>query len=195
VGRVAPGVTVKIIALHDEPIATLFDAKELGPGELGEIIVRGACVTRAYDETSDRAKEANARSKIKDGGDVWHRMGDAGYVDAQGRLWFCGRKSHRVEKEGGVVLHSVTVEAVVETLVEGTGQRAALVGVGERGKQRAVVFVESGERPVPSLEAVRPLPGCGAVDEVHSFPGSFPVDKRHNAKIERERLAALALKG
>jgi acyl-CoA synthetase (AMP-forming)/AMP-acid ligase II len=195
VGRPAPGVTVKIIALHDEPIATMFDAQELARGDVGEIVVRGPCVTRAYDETSERAREANASSKIADGDAVWHRMGDAGRLDEQGRLWFCGRKSQRVEKEGGVVLFSIPVEAVVETLVEGTGQRAALVGVGDRGRQRAVVFVETGDKPVPSLDAVRALPGCAAVDEVRPFSGSFPVDKRHNAKIERERLAALALKG
>jgi acyl-CoA synthetase (AMP-forming)/AMP-acid ligase II len=194
VGRVAPGVTVKIVALHDDPIPTLFDARELAPGEIGEIIVRGACVTRAYDETSERARDANALSKIVDGDAVWHRMGDAGSVDDQGRVWFCGRKNHRVDKEGGLVLHSIPVEAVVETLVDGTGQRAALVGVGERGRQRAVVFVETGDKPIPLLEAVRALPGCGAVDEVRPFAGSFPVDKRHNAKIEREKLAALAAK-
>jgi acyl-CoA synthetase (AMP-forming)/AMP-acid ligase II len=192
VGRVAPGVTVKIIALHDEAIATMFDASELPPGQVGEIVVRGACVTRAYDETSERAREANARSKIVDGDVVWHRMGDAGWLDDQGRLWFCGRKSQRVEKDGGVVLFSIPVEAVVETLVDGTGQRAALVGVGERGHQRAVVFVETGEKPTPSLEQVRALPGCDAVDEVRAFSGRFPVDRRHNAKIEREKLAALA---
>jgi acyl-CoA synthetase (AMP-forming)/AMP-acid ligase II len=195
VGTPAPGVTVKIIALTDEPIATMFDAQELPTGAVGEIVVRGACVTRAYDETSDRAREANALSKIKDGDDVWHRMGDVGRLDAQGRLWFCGRKSQRVQKDGGVVLFSIPVEAVVETLVDATGQRAALVGVGERGHQRAVVFVEAGEKPVPILDAVRALPGCAAVDEVRAHAGSFPVDRRHNAKIEREKLAALALKG
>ena len=28
-------------------------------------------------------------------------MGDVGYVDGEGRLWFCGRKSHRVETADG----------------------------------------------------------------------------------------------
>jgi acyl-CoA synthetase (AMP-forming)/AMP-acid ligase II len=194
VGRVVPSVRVKIVALHDEPIASLADAREVAPGEPGEIVVAGACVTRAYDETSDRAREANALSKISDGDVVWHRMGDAGRVDDDGRLWFLGRKSQRVTKADGVVLYSIPVEAVVETLVEGTGQRAALVGIGERGQQRAVVFVEAGAQPVPTLEQVRALPGCAAVDEVRAFTGDFPVDRRHNAKIEREKLAALAAK-
>ncbi|MDP2341754.1 MAG: fatty acid CoA ligase family protein [Deltaproteobacteria bacterium] len=194
VGTLAPGISVKIIGLHDGPIETLDDAVVLPPGEIGEIVVKGPCVTRAYD--GEKGKTANALAKIKETDDddavIWHRMGDAGYVDDQGRLWFCGRKAHRVEVSADKVLHSLPVEAVVETLVEGTGQRAALVGTGERGSQRAVVFVEEGAKPVPSLEAVRALPGCKAVDEVRAFAGSFPVDRRHNAKIEREKLALLA---
>lgn len=193
VGRLAPGVRAKIIALHDDPIATLADADELGVGEIGEIIVTGPGVTRAYDEVSDRAKDANAKSKIKDGDVTWHRMGDAGYLDDQARLWFCGRKSQRVVKSDGTTLYSVCVEAVVE---RGRDQRAALVGVGEKGAQQAVVFIENRNTSLslPSLDEVKALPGCGAVDDVREFVGFFPVDRRHNAKIEREKLAALAAK-
>ena len=198
VGAPAPGISVKIIGLHDGPIEFLDDAELLAQGEIGEIIVTGGCVTRAYDESGASGTAANALAKIRasradgDDGVIWHRMGDAGYLDAAGRLWFCGRKAHRVELADGVILHSVPVEAVVETLVDGSAQRAALVGVGERGRQKAVVFVEQGEKAVPTLEAVRALPGCAAIDEVRTFVGSFPVDRRHNAKIERERLAVLA---
>ena len=205
VGAPAPGISVKIIGWHDGPIEFLDDAELLAQGEIGEIIVTGGCVTRAYDESGASGTAANALAKIRasradgddddgdgDDGVIWHRMGDAGYLDAAGRLWFCGRKAHRVELADGVILHSVPVEAVVETLVDGSAQRAALVGVGERGRQKAVVFVEQGEKAVPTLEAVRALPGCAAIDEVRTFVGSFPVDRRHNAKIERERLAVLA---
>ncbi len=197
VGALAPGIKVKIIGLHDGAIESLRDAVELPQGATGEIIVEGLGVTRAYDDKSERGKAANALAKIRANDDVdgpiWHRMGDAGYLDAGGRLWFCGRKAHRVELANGAVLHSLPVEAVVETLLEGSGQRAALVGIGERGNQRAVVFVEEGSRPVPSLDAVRALPGCAAIDQVRAFAGSFPVDRRHNAKIERERLVLVAM--
>jgi acyl-CoA synthetase (AMP-forming)/AMP-acid ligase II len=192
VGAPVPGITVKIIALHDDAIDEFEDAVVLPAGEIGEIVVKGPCVTRAYDEVSVRAKEANALAKINDGGDVWHRMGDAGRIDAQGRLWFCGRKSQRVLKADGTTLCSICVEAVVEG---GHDRRAALVGVGEKGQQRAVVFIEDrGEKGValPALDEVKGWPGCAAVDEVRGFSGSFPVDRRHNAKIEREQLARLA---
>ena len=64
----------------------------LPPGEIGEIIVRGDVVTRAYENNERETRLA----KIYDGGTFWHRMGDTGYLDSEGRLWFCGRKAHRV---------------------------------------------------------------------------------------------------
>ncbi len=203
VGTLAPGIAVRIIDITDEAIADMADAVVMAPGAAGEIVVKGPCVTRAYDSAKgdagksasadDKGARANALSKIKDGDDVWHRMGDVGFVDDDGRLWFCGRKGHRVVKADGTVLHSVCVEAVVEAGVKGGDHRAALVGVGERGSQKAVVFVEDRGKSLlmPSLDELRSWPGCAGVDELKQFAGSFPVDKRHNAKIEREKLAAL----
>lgn len=193
VGKLAPGIRVKIIGLHDDPIETMADAVELPEGEIGEIVVAGACVTRAYDAVSDRARDANAKSKIVDGDDVWHRMGDAGYVDAQRRLWFCGRKSQRVVKADGTVLYTEPVEG----LLGKDGMRTALVGVGDKGQQRAVVFVEQladkGAKPRSADELAPEIrERVPAVDEVRVHPGPFPVDRRHNAKIEREKLAKQA---
>lgn len=197
VGRLAPEVNVRIIAISDEPIATMGEARELPRGEVGEIVVHGPLVTRTYDTGADpRGRDANAASKIADPSvpeGFWHRMGDVGRLDEQGRLWFYGRKGQRVETARGT-LHSLPVEAQVETLWP---ERAALVGVGERGQQRAIVIVEAA-RGTPRfdraqlLAAVRALPGCDAIDDVLLHVGAFPVDRRHNAKIEREQLARWA---
>jgi acyl-CoA synthetase (AMP-forming)/AMP-acid ligase II len=200
VGRMAPGIEVRIIAITDDPVADLAAAEALPVGEAGEIIVKGPCVTRAYDETSERARDANARSKIRDGDSVWHRMGDVGRLDAEGRLWFLGRKAHRVETARGP-LFSLPVEAVAETVWPA---RAALVWRGARPNQAPVLLVEDpakaadarGEkqRPArPPLEDVKAaLVGALGRDdiEVKAHAGVFAVDRRHNAKIEREALAA-----
>ena len=202
VGALAPDVAVKIIAITDEALSSLSDAKELGVGEVGEIIVRGPCVTRAYDDThSERAKEANAKSKILDPTapeGFWHRMGDCGYLDAQGRVWFCGRKAHRVETAQGT-LHSIPVEAVAE---EGRFGRAAFVGVGPRGQQRGVVIFEvAGEKPcldadweAKTVSALNAQLGVNGVHSALLHFGKLPVDRRHNAKLEREALAVWAQK-
>ena len=55
-------------------------------------MVKGKHVTRSYFNRNQSTKLA----KIADGEDLWHRMGDIGYIDDRGRLWFCGRKGHRV---------------------------------------------------------------------------------------------------
>ena len=57
----------------------------------------------------------------------WHRMGDVGYLDEQGRFWYCGRKSQRVETRDGP-LFTECVEAVFNTHPD--VRRSALVGVG-----------------------------------------------------------------
>lgn len=196
VGALAPGVEVKILAVTDNAIERMADAVEVSLGSLGEIVVRGPCVTRAYDARP----EANRLSKIADGDTVWHRMGDLGTFDERGRLWFCGRKSQRVSTARGE-LSSIPIEAVAETLWP---ERAALVGVGARGAQRAIVVLEYAGRLPPGtrkdryseqegarvLAALRETDVGRHVDAAVVYFGSFPVDRRHNAKIERERLAA-----
>ncbi len=199
VGALAPGIEVAIIAVTDDAIATVSDWERKDIGEYGEIVVKGPCVTWAYDETSDRAKEANRLSKIKDGDAVWHRMGDIGAIDSQGRLWFFGRKSHRVETAVGPV-YSLPAEAVAETVWPA---RAALVWRGERPTQHAVVLLENpaklaasrGQKlapPSPPIDDVKAAlkAAMPRLDfDVRAYPGVFPVDRRHNAKIEREQLA------
>ena len=64
---------------------------------------------------------------------IVHRMGDLGYFDDEGRLWFCGRKSQRVVTAAGT-LYTEQVEPVFNAHPR-CGARA-LVGVGERGAQR-----------------------------------------------------------
>lgn len=192
VGRPAPGVEVRLIRISDEPLASWADALEVAPGEMGEVCVSGAVVTHSYDGQP----EHTAAAKIRQGERVWHRMGDVGWRDADGRLWFCGRKSHRLETAGGTVL-PVPVENVMNT--HPAVRRSALVGVGPRGAQRAVLWVEPEAERRPRgaagraalraelFEHARARPAAALVSEI-LFADAFPVDVRHNAKIGREEL-------
>ena len=76
--------------------------------------------------------DATKLAKIHDlkTGEVMHRMGDVGYLDDRGRLWFCGRKSHRVVTRG-VTLYTIPCEAVFNTHPKVL--RSALVGVHRNG--------------------------------------------------------------
>jgi acyl-CoA synthetase (AMP-forming)/AMP-acid ligase II len=189
-----PEVEVAIIPISDEPIPAWDESLRLPPHQIGEIAVMGPFVTRTYHARP----EATALAKIVDKtGTVWHRMGDVGYLDDRGRLWFCGRKAHRLTTASGP-LYTIPVEAVFNT--HPAVYRTALVGLGPVGKQTPVLCVElePSARRVNRDEVTRELLELGSKHE-HTqeiktilFHAAFPVDVRHNAKIFREKLAAWA---
>ena len=189
VGRPVAGMTVRIIRISDEPIATWSDALLAAPGTIGEITVKGPVVTREYWARPLQT----AAAKIQDGDQVVHRMGDVGFLDEQGRLWMCGRKGHRVDT-GERTFFSVPVE---EILNQHAGvRRSALVGVA---KQPVVLLEREPGNTMPADTLLTEIRALAAKFEVtkdltqfHVFPGSFPVDARHNAKIEREKLSVWA---
>jgi acyl-CoA synthetase (AMP-forming)/AMP-acid ligase II len=193
VGRPVDGALVRVIRITDDPIPTWSDELVLPDGAVGEITVRGPMVTRSYFARPDQT----AKAKIDEGGAVVHRMGDLGRFDAQGRLWMCGRKAHRVTTPDGPVF-TVPVERVFD--VHGGVLRTALVGIGAPGQQRPRLLVE--REPTCALsdaDLLDELRAIGAaqtatagITDLAVYPGSFPVDIRHNAKIQREALAAWA---
>jgi olefin beta-lactone synthetase len=200
VGRPAPGVDVRIVRLADEPIPAWDDALVLPPGQIGEIVVQGAQVTRVYD----RLPAATAAAKIEqhsprrgDAPAVWHRMGDCGYLDADGRLWFCGRKAERV-LAGDAVHFTDCCEGVFNQ--HPRVLRSALIGLGVPGCQEPAIVIEPkpGQWPASPLgragfaEQLRELAAAhAATRDIHLFffHRRFPVDVRHNAKIHRLALA------
>jgi acyl-CoA synthetase (AMP-forming)/AMP-acid ligase II len=192
VGAPVPNIDVRIIQITDEPIADWRDELELPDGEVGEIVVRGPVVTEAYFG-DDRATELG---KIRDGAHIWHRMGDVGWRDERGRIWFQGRKSHRVVAADGGTMFSVACEQVFDTHVD--VYRSALVET-PAGVCLCVELEPGSTRPWSTIEAeLRELAGRARAFELgleridHILPyrerGGFPVDVRHNAKIGRERL-------
>lgn len=201
VGRPLPANEVRIIALTDAPLATLTETTPLDAGFIGEIIVRGPTVTHAYDALP----EATAAAKIADPstGAIWHRLGDAGYLDADGRLWFCGRKAERVETAHGP-LFTECVEPLFNNHAD--VRRSALIGLGERGRQRPALVIEPA-----SPEVIRTSADCRrfarelreiakrfphtAHIKLFYFRPTLPVDVRHNAKIHRLTLARWAADG
>ncbi|WP_269543123.1 fatty acid CoA ligase family protein [Cerasicoccus fimbriatus] len=222
VGQLLPEVSAQIIRIVDGPIPTMAEVEPLPAGEIGEIVVTGPSVTKAYDalaEATAKAKiqqqseflnaECGVRSaELTDGLDdsalrtphsaiVWHRMGDLGYFDAEGRLWFCGRMAERVETPQGLMF-TECVEAIFNQ--HPRVFRSALVGLGKRPEQTPCIVIEPqpGEWPgdaraqkaftdeLLQLAAGNELTrGIGEI----RFKQRFPVDVRHNAKIHRLDLA------
>jgi acyl-CoA synthetase (AMP-forming)/AMP-acid ligase II len=215
VGRAFSTVEWRVIRITDQPIVGIDDAEELATGEIGELIVRGPQASPRYVTRT----ECNAHAKIPDERagrssaptSTWHRMGDVGYFDDNGRFWYCGRKSHRVETKDGE-LYSECVEAVFNHVP--FVRRVALVGVGPKGNQTPVVVFEPKlprtifPDPADSAAPRTPEQLCALISNylkarAAQYPHTarienflqydrFPVDIRHNAKINREWLAAWA---
>lgn len=191
VGKPMNGVHAKVIRLTDGPIDGIGDAEELPAGEIGEVIVRSAVTTREYFNRPENTKLA----KIASGETIWHRMGDTGYFDKQGRLWFCGRVNHRVETKDGT-LYPIQIEGIFNN--HDATSRCALVGLGDRPRQVPCVVIELHDGHIPAKDLRDRIRGeLQRMAEAHEktreikyflFHEGLPVDVRHNAKINRDAL-------
>lgn len=193
VGRPLEGIEVRIIKISDDPIPQWSDDLLVEMGDIGEITVSGDLVTLGYWENS----EADRLHKIQEGEIVWHRMGDLGWVDKKGRIWFCGRKSQRVRTADGE-LYTVPCEAIFNN--HPAVYRSALVGVGQPPAQKPIICIEPAfpEKSIDKETIKAELLNLAARNEMTRgiktiiFHKSFPVDIRHNSKIFREKLAEWA---
>jgi acyl-coenzyme A synthetase/AMP-(fatty) acid ligase len=184
VGRPLPGVQIRISPLDalGRAVGLLTDQVEI----TGEICVSAAQVKDRYDRLW-----VTETASSRDPG--WHRSGDVGHLDRAGRLWVEGRLVHVITTADGP-LTPVGVEQRIEAESPVTG--AAVVGVGPLGTQQVVaVVVPATPTPVglaePELSsAVRAAAGVrlAAVLGIDALP----VDIRHAAKIDRQRLARWA---
>jgi acyl-CoA synthetase (AMP-forming)/AMP-acid ligase II len=192
VGKPAPGIDLELIRIEDGPLPKWSEELRSDPGAIGEICVRGAVVTHEYKFQ----QEASALSKIQAAEGFYHRIGDLGKLDAQGRIWFQGRKSHRLQTATGLVPPVPT--ELLYNLAPGV-HRTALVGHGAAGAEEAVLIIECepGRSPMGKdsrakfLDRLREhVAGKQGIADVRHFlfHPCFPVDVRHNAKIRREEL-------
>lgn len=193
IGKPVKGIRVEIIKITDEPIKSWDASLRVANGEVGEIVVQGSQVTRGYF----KRPESDLLSKISDpASGFFHRMGDLARQDEIGRLWFCGRKSHRIETAQGP-LFTIPVEAIFNT--HPAVFRSALVGTGIKGNQQPIICIELEKGITASQEQLRTElltlakanPNTSSISSILFHP-AFPVDIRHNAKIFREKLAAWA---
>lgn len=210
VGRPLPGVEVDIIDIDHRPLTRFAPldtpppcleelqestgvARRLLRNRVGEIVVRSPVVSHRYWERPV-ATQSSKIGAAEPG--VAHRSGDLGYLDEEGRLWVCGRKSHRVQSLDATYF-SLPCESVAKR-VPGV-KRAALVGVGPLAAQTPVICLQleaQADAKKVQLEVRRALgedPRTQGIERLLVHP-SFPMDLRHNAKIHREALAKWASK-
>jgi len=201
VGRPVPGVEVEISALDE--LGRDVGKLSAEPGVVGEICVRAAHGKHRYD-----ALWATEQASSRDAG--WHRTGDVGQLDGDGRLWVQGRRQHLITAPQGL-LTPVGLEQRIAAVAGVTA--AAVVGVGPAGTQQLVAIVVAGgsvpQHPLAGALTAR-LPGrrrgtvagielSDAVRSAVDVPvaavllvNRLPVDIRHASKVDRTALAEWA---
>ena len=193
IGLPVPGMQIKIIKITNDPILTFDSSLELPSKEVGEIIVMGPTVTREYLDLPDKTREAKI---INSDGTFWHRMGDMGYFDDKGLLWFCGRKTHLVESINHKRYYPIPCEAIYNK--HPSVKRSALVGLGAEGSQIPAIVIERSDQQYLSgkersifeselLSLAKKYPHTRDIQKIY-LSKTFPVDVRHNIKIDRLKL-------
>ncbi|MBU6311853.1 MAG: alpha/beta fold hydrolase [Actinomycetales bacterium] len=184
VGRALSGVDIAIAPLGADaaPANDLVTAPDI----TGEIVVRSAWMRDRYDRRWATQRRADTPAG-------WHRTGDVGHLDSEGRLWVEGRLAHVLVTADGPVT-PVAAELAAQRCADTS--LAALVGIGPAGTQ------------VPVIVLLAPGPAMGLADveltgrvraAVAQATGlelaavltmrSLPVDVRHRSKIDRTRIA------
>ncbi|MET0788621.1 MAG: alpha/beta fold hydrolase [Cellulomonas sp.] len=186
VGRPVAGVRVAVSALDADGEAT--GAPDQTPGVTGEVLVAAPHVKERYD-----ALWLTEQAAARDAG--WHRTGDVGHLDDDGRLWIEGRLAHVLVTAAGVrtpVGLEQRAQAVPGVVA------AAVVGVGPRGAQQVVVVVQPevfSHGPVvaePALAAAVRDAVDGTEVAAVLVVDRLPTDVRHSSKVDRSRVAAWA---
>jgi olefin beta-lactone synthetase len=187
IGQPLENVQIRVIKQCDGKIENIEDTVQLEDYQIGEIIVKSEVATQSYYKADKQTEMA----KIKDDGSFWHRMGDMGYQDSDKNLWFCGRCSHKVIIEGKI--HSpIQSEAIFNTQSE--VRRSALIPFKDKSAiiiepinsfKRFPLFNNKLKRQL--IELSKKHDKTKHVSEVF-FKKSFPVDVRHNIKIDRVKL-------
>jgi acyl-CoA synthetase (AMP-forming)/AMP-acid ligase II len=148
-----------------------LDRQSLADGMVGEIVVSGEHVLTGY--LDGRGDE---ETKIRIGDRTWHRTGDAGYLDQQGRLWLLGRCSAKVS-DGDGVLYPFAVECAASD-VPGVHRSAFVLH-----RDRRILVVESRENTASPRDGLMTRLVWARLADVLAVR-HIPVDRRHNAKVD-----------
>lgn len=196
VGKVVPHIQVKIISPSQDAIPDLRETTEQQIGVPGEIIVAGDVVTAKYFGRAKETMRAKIYEALSDGKiRIWHRIGDMGYLDSENRLWFLGRATHAIELNH--TLHfSIPCEAIFNRHPE--VKRSALIEIKNPKNHHLAIVVERRDRKILKgrarerfeqelLDLGKSYKHTEEINKVFHHK-SFPVDVRHNIKIDRLKL-------
>jgi len=156
-----------------------FDSITQSAKVAGEIVVTGDHVIKGYVRG-----QGDSQTKFKVNNQVWHRTGDAGYVDSEGRLWLLGRESAKIVDQHGVLYPFQAEGAASE---HPNVKRAACVS--NKGKRTLVIQLHdtfhrrqrNGDQEI--IKALKNSLQSLNIEEIYIHK-RIPVDRRHNSKVD-----------
>jgi malonyl-CoA/methylmalonyl-CoA synthetase len=123
IGIPLPGVEVRVV--NPETL------QDVGPGETGEILLKGSSISPGYWKKPDETASAFA--------DGWFRSGDLGRVDQEGYYYLTDRIKHIIIS-GGENISPKEVEAVINR-VEGVAESSVVGLPDEKWGEKVVAAV------------------------------------------------------
>jgi acyl-CoA synthetase (AMP-forming)/AMP-acid ligase II len=183
VGKPAPDIQLRIIPNQwGAPVAPYqnqaeFEATCRPPAEPGEIVLQGdRFITRTLNELGDEPMN------FRVGDQQWHRTGDAGYLDSQGRLWLLGPCQDCIQDKFGVI-YPLTVECAVDYNRE--VQRIAFFSY--RYQRTLVVEMADKSSSQRSLSSVLESLQWANVEALRVVE-KIPMDQRYPRRVDRVAL-------
>ena len=175
-GAPLEGATVLVLAV--DRTGTELQAQ----GHWGELAVTADWMFDGYEQQW----AADASTSVVIDGRRFHRTGDLGSIDDEGRLRQLGRVKDALSTADGLV-PSLQIESPVSAALQ---RSVAAVGVGPAGTQAIAVVVESsGPLRLGGPSLTRSVREASTFDIAAVLEGELPVDVRHQSKIKRDVLA------
>ncbi|MBX3741635.1 MAG: AMP-binding protein [Akkermansiaceae bacterium] len=165
--------------------AVAFDGLEQTQGQAGEIVVSGDHVLPGYlGGLGDR------ETKVHVDGTIWHRTGDAGWLDAQGRVWLLGRCAEKLPafpSSGGLPADAFRYPFAIECALRESFPGIRMATLEWKGERLLVVGkILSAEEHA----AISEMATSFGMQRIVNLP-ELPLDRRHNAKIDYPALRKL----
>ena len=154
-------------------------------GQVGEIIVSGEHVLSGY-----LGGIGDEETKIHEDGRVWHRTGDAGWIDARGRLWLLGRCAEKLPAypaADGLPTEAMRYPFAVECALREIFPEIRMAALTWEERRTLVVGKMCAGEEQRAISASAEIFGMERV----IYLKALPLDRRHNAKIDYPALRAL----
>jgi acyl-CoA synthetase (AMP-forming)/AMP-acid ligase II len=182
-GLPVPEIQLKVIAGRwGDPLGPLtredFSKLEVPTGQAGEIVVTGEHVLQGYlDGLGD------SESKIRVEGDIWHRTGDAGWLDHSGQLWLLGRGAERLPTFAagtGLPTDALSYPFAVECAMREAFPQIRMAAISWQGRRLLVVGKPGHPQESATIRAKAEAFGIAQIRHLDHLP----LDRRHQAKID-----------